>query len=49
VGAVGLLGGVAGQLGAVQRDGADADHAGGGINASRFRSRLVRVNAASGC
>jgi hypothetical protein len=29
-GAVGLVGGVAGQLGAIQCDGADLDHAGGG-------------------
>jgi hypothetical protein len=36
LGAVGLVGGVAGQLGAVQGDGADADHAGGGAQLQRF-------------
>jgi hypothetical protein len=35
VGAVGLVGGVGGQLGAVQRDGADLDHPGGGAQLQR--------------
>jgi hypothetical protein len=35
LGAVGLLGGVGGQLGPVQRDGADPDHAGGGAQLQR--------------
>jgi hypothetical protein len=35
VGAVGLVGGVAGQLGPIKCDGADPDHAGGGAQLER--------------